>query len=207
METTNNGLAVTRKRTSIWTALPQANIRAMAVYPVAGTKKPLDDLKTVGIKLAADEAVRLAAAILVMAQDGEPIDITAYRTQPRALDGTHKVSVTSTQTVPTDLDDDLPGIARSRFCHLPNGEPNLASLADRARSVDALCFVTPGPNMVQIVTYYTSFCAAREYTYKVQGILYVARRTGYLEVCNRTRRCRILRRSRAAVEARTVTDA
>lgn len=189
METTSNGLAVTRKRTSIWTASPQANIRASAVYPVAGTKKPLADLKTVGIKLAPDEAVRLAAAILVVAQNGESIDITAYRTHPRASDGTHKISVTSkSKAAPAD-DDDLPGIARSRFCRLPNGEPNLASLADRARSVGAVCFVTPGPNTVQIVTYYTSFCAADDYAYKVQGILYVARETrkGYCVACDRTR--------------------
>jgi len=82
-------------RVSAGSVSPRSNIRAEAVYPVPGTKRTLAELKSVGIRLTAVETVRMATAMLVLAQTCDEIDITAWRDGPRASDGTRKVTVTA----------------------------------------------------------------------------------------------------------------
>lgn len=70
------------------------NIRAARIYPVEATKKEVADLKTVGIKLTREEAVRLATALLAMAQEHHEIDLTGHRFERRS-DGTYPLTVTA----------------------------------------------------------------------------------------------------------------
>ena len=78
------------------------NVRAMKVYPVTGSSRSLEELKTVGIKLSKEQAVHLARVLLAAAQDWDEIDITGYRASQRSSDGTYQVTVTS--MVPGDSD-------------------------------------------------------------------------------------------------------
>jgi len=70
------------------------NIRALRIYPVEETKKQVDDLKTVGIKLNREQAVRLATALLAMAQEYDEVELTGHRFE-RRKDGTYPLTVTS----------------------------------------------------------------------------------------------------------------
>ena len=73
------------------------NVRCLKVYPVEDTKKTIVELKTIGIKLARDQAIHLARVLLAVSQDWDEVDITAYRTNPRHSDGTYQLTVTSLQ--------------------------------------------------------------------------------------------------------------
>lgn len=70
------------------------NIRAERIYPIEDTKKEVSDLKTVGIKLNREQAIRLATALLAMAQEYDEIDLTGHRFE-RRKDGTYPLTVTS----------------------------------------------------------------------------------------------------------------
>jgi len=70
------------------------NIRATRIYPIEDTKKQVSDLKTVGIKLSREQAVRLATALLAMAQEYDEIDLTGHRFE-RRKDGTYPLTVTA----------------------------------------------------------------------------------------------------------------
>ncbi len=71
------------------------NIRAARIYPIEDSKKEkVADLKTVGIKLTREQAVRLATALLAMAQEYEEIDLTGHRFE-RRKDGTYPLTVTA----------------------------------------------------------------------------------------------------------------
>ena len=74
------------------------NVRCQRIYPVEDsvhTPKKIADLKTVGIKLSRDQAIRLARVLLAASQDWEEIDITAWRVYKRQVDNTYNVTVTS----------------------------------------------------------------------------------------------------------------
>ena len=72
-----------------------SNIRCLRVYPIQGTKKNVDDLKTIGIKLDKEQAIKFSRVLLAATEEWETIDITAYRTTPRKKDGTYQVTITS----------------------------------------------------------------------------------------------------------------
>ena len=71
------------------------NVRCLRIYPTEDTKKSVQDLKTVGIKVSREQAVHLARVLLAVSQDWEEIDITAYRFEKRVVDDTYHVTVTS----------------------------------------------------------------------------------------------------------------
>jgi hypothetical protein len=71
------------------------NVRCLRVYPVEGTRRTLDELKTVGLRLSRDQALHLARVLLAVTQEWSEVDITAYPSRPRATDGTYQVTVTS----------------------------------------------------------------------------------------------------------------
>ena len=70
------------------------NLRCSRIYPVEGTSKNLSDLKTVGIKISSDQAIHLARALLLAAQDWSEMELTAYRTKRRS-DDTYQITLTS----------------------------------------------------------------------------------------------------------------
>jgi hypothetical protein len=71
------------------------NVRALRVYPIDGSKKTIDELNSVGIKLSRDQAIHLARVLLAVSQDWDELEVTAYRLAPRKSDGTFSVTVTS----------------------------------------------------------------------------------------------------------------
>jgi hypothetical protein len=71
------------------------NVRCLRVYPTEDTKRTIDALKTVGIRMSKAQAIHLARVLLAVTQDWEDVDITAYRSDPRKEDGTYRVTVTS----------------------------------------------------------------------------------------------------------------
>ena len=72
------------------------NVRCNRVYLVEETNKNVRELKTVGMKLSKDQAIHLARILLVVSQEWEEIDITAFRLKRRA-DGSYQITVTNYQ--------------------------------------------------------------------------------------------------------------
>ena len=70
------------------------NVRCLKLYPMEGTKRTIDRLETVGIKLTREQAVHLARVLLAVSQDWPEVDITGYRLRPRKSDGTFGLTVT-----------------------------------------------------------------------------------------------------------------
>jgi hypothetical protein len=62
---------------------------------VEGTRRPIDELQTIGIKLSKQEAIHLARVLRVAAQDWDVVEITAKRFERRQNDETFPVTVTS----------------------------------------------------------------------------------------------------------------
>jgi hypothetical protein len=72
-----------------------SNIRALRVYPVEETNRRLSELQTVGIKLSREQAIHLARVLLLVTQEWDEIEVTAYRLECRRTDGTYHVTVTA----------------------------------------------------------------------------------------------------------------
>lgn len=72
-----------------------SNVRCLRIYPTESTSKTVRDLKTVGARLSRDQAIHLARVLLAAAQDWEEIDITGYRHERRASDGSYRLTITS----------------------------------------------------------------------------------------------------------------
>ena len=83
------------KRQSASVISVDTNVRCLRVYPTEDTKRTVSDLQTVGIRLTKEQAVHLARILLVVTQEWEEVDITAYRFEKRQEDGTFRLSVTS----------------------------------------------------------------------------------------------------------------
>lgn len=71
------------------------NVRCERIYPIEGTIKSIDELKTIGIKLSKDQAIHLARVLLAATQEWDEINITAYRLKKRKSDETYQITVTS----------------------------------------------------------------------------------------------------------------
>ena len=71
------------------------NVRCLRIYPTEDTDKNIKTLKTVGIKLSKEQATHLARVLLLVAQEWDEIDVTAYRLKKRKTDGTYQITVTS----------------------------------------------------------------------------------------------------------------
>jgi hypothetical protein len=83
------------KRQSARSISIDGNVRCDRVYPTEDTKRTVEDLQTVGIKLNKEQAIQLARVLLAVTQDWDEIDITAYRFRKRQDDGTYVITVTS----------------------------------------------------------------------------------------------------------------
>jgi hypothetical protein len=86
---------VTRRSVGNITINP--NVRCNRLYPVEGTRKTVESLKTIGIRLNRDQAIHLARALLAASQEWDDIDITGYRLERRTSDRTYHVTITGHQ--------------------------------------------------------------------------------------------------------------
>ncbi len=73
------------------------NVRCLRIYPTEDTSKSIEHLKTIGIKLNKEQATHLARVLLVVTQEWDEIDITAFRFDKRKTDGTYHITVTHFQ--------------------------------------------------------------------------------------------------------------
>lgn len=83
------------KRHSAGAISVDTNIRCLRIYPTEATKRTVAELQTVGIRLSKDQAIHLARVLLVVTQEWEEVDITAYRFEKRQEDGTYRLTITS----------------------------------------------------------------------------------------------------------------
>ena len=83
------------KRQSASAVSVDTNVRCLRVYPTEDTKRTVSDLQTVGIRLTKEQAIHLARVLLVVAQEWDEVDITAYRCQKRQEDGTFRLTITT----------------------------------------------------------------------------------------------------------------
>lgn len=86
-----------RSRKSARNILIDSNVRVSRIYPIEDTKKRIENLQTVGLKLSREQAIHLARVLLAATQDWETIELTGYRFDPRDKDGTYRLTVTSMQ--------------------------------------------------------------------------------------------------------------
>jgi hypothetical protein len=82
------------KRESAKGFVIDTNLRCDRIYPTEKTARTIADLQTVGFKLSKEQAIQLARVLLAVSQDWDEIDITGWRFQTRASDGTNIVTVT-----------------------------------------------------------------------------------------------------------------
>jgi hypothetical protein len=83
------------KRQSASAVSVDTNIRCLRVYPTQDTKRAVSDLQTIGIRLTKEQAIHLARVLLVVTQEWDEVDITAYRFERRQEDGTYRLTITS----------------------------------------------------------------------------------------------------------------
>ena len=83
------------KRQSAGAVSVDTNVRCLRVYPTEDTKRSVSDLQTIGIRLTKEQAIHLARLLLVVTQEWDEIDITAYRFAKRHEDGTYRLTITS----------------------------------------------------------------------------------------------------------------
>ncbi|GAG41386.1 unnamed protein product [marine sediment metagenome] len=83
------------KRQSAGAVSIDTNVRCLRVYPTEDTKRTVSGLQTVGIRLTKEHAIHLARVLLVVTQEWDEVDITAYRFKKRQKDGTYPLTITS----------------------------------------------------------------------------------------------------------------
>ena len=83
------------KRQSASAVTVDTNVRCLRVYPTEDTKRTVSDLQTVGIRLTKEQAIHLARVLLVVTQEWDEVDITAYRFEKRQEDDTFRLTITS----------------------------------------------------------------------------------------------------------------
>src|SRR5262245_30507965 len=88
-------LEVGMKRQTASSVSIETNVRCERIYPTEDTKRTVADLQTVGIRLTKDQAIHLARVLLVVTQEWDEVDITAYRFEKRQEDGTFRLTITS----------------------------------------------------------------------------------------------------------------
>ena len=71
------------------------NVRCLRIYPTEDTNRTVSDLQTVRIRLTKEQAIHLARVLLVVTQQWDEVDITAYRFEKRQEDGTYRLTITT----------------------------------------------------------------------------------------------------------------
>lgn len=88
------------KRQSASAVNVDTNVRCLRVYPTEGTQRTVSELQTVGIRLTKEQAIHLARVLLIVTQEWDEVDITAYRFEKRQGDGTYRLTITSQVEIP-----------------------------------------------------------------------------------------------------------
>ena len=83
------------KRQSARAVSVDTNVRCVRIYPTEHTKRNVSDLQTVGIRLTKEQAIHLARVLLVVTQEWDEVDITAFRLEKRREDGSYRLTITS----------------------------------------------------------------------------------------------------------------
>jgi hypothetical protein len=83
------------KRQSAGAINVDTNVRCVRIYPTEDTRRTVPDLQTIGIRLTKEQAVHLARVLLIVTQEWDEVDITAYRFEKRREDGTFRLTITS----------------------------------------------------------------------------------------------------------------
>ena len=83
------------KRQSASAVSVDTNVRCLRIYPTEDTKRTVSDLQTIGIRLTKEQAIHLARVLMVVTQEWDEVDITAYRFEKRQEDNTYRLTVTS----------------------------------------------------------------------------------------------------------------
>ncbi len=83
------------KRQSASAIKVDTNVRCLRIYPTEDTKRTVSDLQTVGVRLTKEQAIHLARVLLVVTQEWDAVDITAYRFEKRRTDETFRLTITS----------------------------------------------------------------------------------------------------------------
>jgi hypothetical protein len=83
------------KRHSASAISVDTNVRCLRIYPTEETKRTVPELQTIGIRLTKEQAIHLARVLLVVTQEWDEVDITAYRFEKRREDGTFRLTITS----------------------------------------------------------------------------------------------------------------
>lgn len=84
-----------RKRRSASAINVDTNVRCARIYPTEETERSVPKLQTIGIRLTKEQAIHLARVLLIVTQEWDEIDITAYRFEKRREDGTFRLTITS----------------------------------------------------------------------------------------------------------------
>lgn len=88
------GDAVEKEKTKGAACFPMdPTVRSLRIYPTGARVKLVENLKTVGIILDAQECRHLATILLHMAQHVCYVQITGHRKECRKTDGTQSVTV------------------------------------------------------------------------------------------------------------------
>lgn len=119
------------KRLSVASIGLDPNVRCQRVYPVEGTRKTVDILKTVGLRLNREQAVHLARVLLAAAQEWDSVDITAYRFRKRRLDGTYQLTVTTTVRAPLTSRPAAQAVVATRYGSALHSTPAAATMSRR----------------------------------------------------------------------------
>lgn len=87
-----------------------SHVRCLKIYPTENTRKNINELKTIGIKLNKEQAIHLARILLAASNEWELIDITGYRYNKRKSDNTYTLTITSLQKDETEpISEDVEG--------------------------------------------------------------------------------------------------
>lgn len=82
-----------KKRISTTNINLPSYVKCKKVYPLEGTRKNIEELKTIGLKLSKSQAVEFAGLLLAASRSWSEIDITAYR--KKESDSLYRITVTS----------------------------------------------------------------------------------------------------------------
>jgi len=74
-----------------------SHVRCLKIYPTENTRRNINELKTIGIKLNKEQAIHLATILLAASHEWDLIDITGYRYNKRKSDNTYTLTITSLQ--------------------------------------------------------------------------------------------------------------
>lgn len=105
------------------------HIRCLQIYP-KDTETAYKDLKTIGLRLSRQEALRLAGALLAAAQEWQEVELVGHRFDRRKSDNTYLLSV-----VPEHHEIEDPEFIKKIRHKTPDGKDMPAELEEHLESL------------------------------------------------------------------------